>query len=88
MICRPMGSPSELTPAGTDNAGFQQRLANIVNGTLIADETSRPSISGRRRAGGAETDRAAVVGSQQDIDHRRTSGHVLLEAPRRAAAAS
>ena len=45
MICNPIGSPSDEEPAGTEIAGFQQRFASIVNGTLIAAFTSTPPIT-------------------------------------------
>ena len=36
MICSPTGRPSAVTPAGTEMAGFQHRLASIVNGVVMA----------------------------------------------------
>jgi len=61
ITCSPTGSPDAVIPAGTDTAGFQQRLASIVNGTLMAALTSTPSITsgGGPSAGNAGT---AVVG--------------------------
>src|SRR5437764_4928812 len=62
MICKPIGKPSDEKPAGTETAGFQQRLASIVKGVDIAGTlVSTPPITdgGGPSAANAGT---AVVG--------------------------
>ena len=45
MICRPTGSPSSVTPAGTLAAGCPVRLKGKVNGIQPSTETACPAIS-------------------------------------------
>jgi hypothetical protein len=62
MTCIPIGSPSLESPAGNETAGFQHRLASMVNGVAIAPfSTSRPPmvVGGGPPAANAGT---AVVG--------------------------
>ncbi len=56
-----------MSPAGTEMAGFQQRLASMVNGVVMAPTTSWPSTT---PSGGPPAAKAgmAVVGRQQDVD--------------------
>ena len=45
MICSPTGNPSDTWPAGTEHAGFQHKLATIVNGTFMAPAAPAPKRS-------------------------------------------
>ena len=79
MICRPTGQPVGVQPGGNRDAGFQHRLASIVNGDAHAPgATSCPSIiGGRRTLGGEAGDRGG--GREQHVDLGEERRHVLLE---------
>ena len=78
MTCSPTGSPSLLTPAGSEIAGFQHRLASMVNGTAMPGGTSRPLISMRHRAGGGKRGHRGGR-RQQHVDVVEDRGHLVLE---------
>ena len=79
MTWRPTGSPSDVWPHGIDTAGFQHRLASIVNGVDMAPlPVSTPAMTdgGGPSAGNAGT---AVVGTQHDVDVVGTARALELE---------
>ena len=89
MICSPTGRPSVVRPAGTDTAGFQHRLASIVNG--VADAPSgRAGCPSMTSGGGPSAANAgtAVVGVSTTSTSSNSRAASSTSCSRRRAAAA
>src|SRR5689334_3235523 len=74
-ICSPTGSPSVVSPAGTDAAGWPVRLNGYVNGIQPSTDTASPSISrgGRPSAANGATAVVGVRSKSKRSENARTS---------------